>query len=146
MASDVVDKAKARQFMERLLEQLNSAAVVQMVSLGNRTGLFDAMARLERATAVEIASAAGLHERYVREWLSAVTAGGIVDYDPDSDRFRLPREHGEVLTTAAGHRNLSTMAKMLCSLGHVEAQVAQCFRTGGGVPYSAYPEFHTFQR
>lgn len=143
---ETFDKERARRFMGRLVEQLNSAAVIQMVSLGNRTGLFDAMASLQSASSQEIAEAAGLQERYVREWLGAVVSGGVVDYDAGSESYRLPAEHAGFLTSAAGPRNLSTMAKLLCSLGHVEPQVAECFRNGGGVPYSAFPEFHAFQR
>lgn len=143
---ETFDKARSKQFMGHFVEQLNSAAVIQMVSLGNRTGLFDAMADLGSATSAQIAAAAGLQERYVREWLGGVTCGGVVEYDPSDQTYRLPPEHAGFLTTAAGARNLSTMAKLLCSVGQVEPLVAQCFRTGGGVPYSAYPEFHSFQR
>ena len=142
---DAIDKAESRQFMERFMKQLNSAAVVHMVSLGNRTGLLDAMADLAPSTSTEIAAATGLQERYVREWLGSLTAGGVIQYDPAAGTYRLPAEHAAFLTRAAGPRNLSTMAKLLCSVGQVEAQVARCFREGGGVPYSAYPEFHAFQ-
>ncbi len=147
MASEgTFDKARSKQFMGRFIEQLNSAAVIQMVSLGNRTGLFDAMADLGPATSAQIAAKAGMQERYVREWLGGVTCGGIVEYDPSGGVYRLPPEHAGFLTTAAGARNLSTMAKLLCSLSQVEPQVAECFSTGGGVPYTEYPEFHGFQR
>ena len=144
--TDGFDKGKAREFMGQLIERLNGAAVVQMISLGNRTGLFDTMAGRPYSTSAEIAAEAGLDERYVREWLGSVTAGGVVEYDADRDRYRLPAEHAGFLTSSAGPRNLSTMAKLLCSLGHAEPQVAECFRHGGGVPYPAYTEFHAFQR
>ena len=141
-----VDRQRAKQFMGHLIDQLNATAVIHMVSLGNRTGLFDAMATLAPASSADIAMAAGLQERYVREWLGAMVTGGVVDYDPEAGTYVLPPEHAGWLTSAAGPRNLSTMAKMLCSVSQAEPLVAQCFRSGGGVPYSAYPEFHRLQR
>lgn len=58
---------KAEAFAERLLEMLNSGAIALMTSMGHRTGLFDTLAKLPPATSQEIADAAGLKERYVRE-------------------------------------------------------------------------------
>ncbi len=69
------------EFSERMNRMLNEASPALMVSVGHRTGLFDVMAQMPAATSAEIASRASLHERYVREWLAARTAGGIVDYD-----------------------------------------------------------------
>jgi hypothetical protein len=60
------DRQRAKQFSARMVEMLNAAAVIQMVSVGNRTGLFDAMAAMDRGTSSDIAAAASLDERYVR--------------------------------------------------------------------------------
>src|SRR5215210_5698729 len=124
MASNVeIDRDRAKKFTGRLLDLLDGAAVVQMIAMGNRVGLFDAMAPLGPATSAEVASAAGLRERYVREWLGAMTTGGVVEYDPGTGTYRLPPEHAASLTTAAGPRNLSGMAKSLTSFGQVEPEV-----------------------
>jgi 2-polyprenyl-3-methyl-5-hydroxy-6-metoxy-1,4-benzoquinol methylase len=141
-----IDRERSKEFMMRMMDMLNGGAIVHMVSLGNRTGLFDAMSGLEPSTSAQIATVAGLNERYVREWLGAMVTGGIVEHDGDKGTYLLPAEHAAALTTAAGPRNLSTMAKMLASMTQVEPEVADCFRNGGGVAYDQFPEFHQLQR
>lgn len=147
MAEDtVVDRDRSKQFMMRMMELLNGSAITQMISLGNRTGLFDAMAGMPPSTSARIADAAGLQERYVRELLNGLVTGGVVEYDADAATYLLPPEHSTFLVTSSGPRNLSNLAKMLFSQAGVEPKVAECFRTGGGVPYDEYPEFHGIQR
>ena len=87
------DPAKASAFAERLLTTLNDGALCLMISVGHRTGLLDAMRDLEPSTSAEIATKAGLNERYVREWLGAMVTGRIVDVDASTKRFSLPPEH-----------------------------------------------------
>ena len=62
---------------------------------------------------------------------------------PRRKRIRLPREHAGVLTRAAGPDNLARVAQFIPLLGEVEQKIIGCFRTGGGLPYSEYPRFHT---
>src|SRR3712207_6216922 len=96
------DAARAEAFAGKLVGDLNGAAVSRMASVGHRTGLFDMMSRLPAVASGELAAAAGLGERYVGEWLGAMTTGGVVEHDPASGRFRLPPEHAAFLTRAAG--------------------------------------------
>lgn len=124
-----------------MLGALNDAALVLMTSLGHRTGLFDTMARLPATTSNEIAEAAGLQERYVREWLGAMVVSRVVEYDPEAATYSLPAEHAVALTRAAGPDNFGAVAAYVPVLARVEDEVAECFRTGGGVPYSSYPRF-----
>jgi 2-polyprenyl-3-methyl-5-hydroxy-6-metoxy-1,4-benzoquinol methylase len=112
-----------------------------MISIGHRTGLFDAMQRLPPSTSGEIAAAAGLRERYVREWLGAMVTGGIVEVDETSTRYALPVEHAAALTRAAGMDNVGAFTQYISLLGSVEDDVIECFRHGGGVPYERYPRF-----
>jgi 2-polyprenyl-3-methyl-5-hydroxy-6-metoxy-1,4-benzoquinol methylase len=112
-----------------------------MTSIGHRTGLFDAMATLPPSTSAQIAHTAGLHERYVREWLGALVTGGIVTYDPATDTYHLPREHAASLTRAATPNNIAMFMQYIPLLGAVEDGIVECFRHGGGVPYAAYPRF-----
>ncbi len=92
------DRAKAESFVGYMIGLLNGGFVTLMISIGHRTGLFDAMATL-------------------------------------------PPEHASAITRAAGIRNLASRAQVLSLCGEVEEQVVECFRNGGGVPYSAYPRF-----
>ena len=139
--TETLDTAKAEAFGERMLGALNGAALILMASLGQRTGLFDTMAELPPSTSAEIATAAGLQERYVREWLGAMVVSGVVDYDPAQTTYSLPAEHAAGLTRAAGPNNLAGVAAYVPVLATVEGEVAESFRTGGGVPYSSYPRF-----
>src|SRR5215831_4653424 len=84
------DSTKAQAFAGQFLAALNSGALCLMTSIGHRTGLFDAMRALPPSTSAEIATTAGLNERYVREWLGAMVTSGVVEVDPTSTRYVLP--------------------------------------------------------
>ena len=139
MATQELDEARTEAFAERMLNALNAASVTLMTSVGYRTGLFDRLAELPPSTSQEIADAAGLNERYVREWLGAMVTGRVVDYDPGDRTYRLPAEHAASLTRSAGPDNIAAIAPYFPLMGSVETDVVECFRHGGGVPYSAYP-------
>jgi 2-polyprenyl-3-methyl-5-hydroxy-6-metoxy-1,4-benzoquinol methylase len=136
------DQAKANAFGEVLLATLNHGALALMVSIGHRTGLFDAMSTLAAATSEDIAAHAGLDERYVREWLGAMVTGRVVELDPTTQRFRLPAEHAALLTRAAAADNMAVFAQYVAVLGAVENDIVECFRKGGGVPYEKFERFH----
>jgi SAM-dependent methyltransferase len=121
---------------------LNQGALALMVSIGHRTGLFDAMAELPPSKVERIADHTGLHERYVREWLAAMVAGGIVDYLADSGDYHLPAYRAALLTRAASPDNIAVFAQYIGVLGQVEDRVVDCFREGGGVAYEHFPRFH----
>jgi len=141
-AEKLFDETKADAFAERLMDMCNGAGVTLMVSIGHRTGLFDAMSELPPSTSQEIADAANLNERYVREWLGAMTTGGIVEHDPDGRRYFLPAEHARWLTRKAAPDNFAVMAQYIGQLGAVEDKVVHCFHHGGGVPYEEFTRFH----
>src|SRR5215471_18020422 len=124
-----------------MFRTMNEAALALMVSVGHRTGLFDVMAAMPAATSAEIASRAALDERYVREWLAAMTTGRIVEHDGAAGTYVLPAEHAAWLTRAAGMKNLAIGMQYIGVMAQVEDQIVECFRHGGGVPYSAFPRF-----
>jgi 2-polyprenyl-3-methyl-5-hydroxy-6-metoxy-1,4-benzoquinol methylase len=142
MPSTDYDDARAEAFAGRMLDMLNAGALTVMVSVGHRTGLFDTLARVEAATSQELADAAGLEERYVREWLGAVTTGRIIEFDPDTRKYSLPPEHAAWLTRAASPDNLAVTAQWIPTLSIVEDDIVACFREGGGVPYERFQRFH----
>jgi 2-polyprenyl-3-methyl-5-hydroxy-6-metoxy-1,4-benzoquinol methylase len=133
-----LDVARAQRFAARMLSALNGAALALMTSVGHRTGLFDVLRDRPPATAAEIAAQAGLDERYVREWLGAMTVAGVVDYDPGAASFRLPAEHAALLTRAAHPSNLAATFQWIPLLGAVEDEIVRCFAHGGGVPPASY--------
>lgn len=136
-----MDAAKAKTFMGTMLGILNGGALALMASVGHRTGLFDTMAPLGSVTSEDLAKAAGLDERYVREWLAAMTAGGIIEYSPASATYALPDEHQALVTRAGGPLNIASTTQYIALLGQVEDDIVQAFTTGSGVPYSKYPAF-----
>jgi 2-polyprenyl-3-methyl-5-hydroxy-6-metoxy-1,4-benzoquinol methylase len=142
MSNDELDQNKAEEFAERMLDVVNDGALALMTSIGHRTGLFDAMAGLVPSTSEQIASAANLNERYVREWLAAMVTGGIVEHDPEGGTYRLPPEHAAFLTRAATPENIAVTAQFIPVLACVEDRIVESFKNGGGVPYSAYTRFH----
>jgi SAM-dependent methyltransferase len=136
------DAARVEAFEERLVDILNAGALNLMLSIGHRTGLFDAIAGMPPATSAEIAEKAGLQERYVREWLGAMTVSRIVEHDAEASTYFLPLEHASLITRDAPNGNLAVFAQYIPLLGTVEDEVVRCFREGGGVPYERFGRFH----
>jgi len=145
MTTRELDQAKKEAFAGQMLGLLNNAFLSLMLSIGHQTRLFDTMADLPPSTSEQIAAAAGLNERYVREWLGAMVTGRIVDYDPQRGTYVLPPEHAAFLIRAAGPDNMAFFAQYVGLMGIVEPKVVDSFRNGGGVPYSAYPRFQELQ-
>jgi len=140
-----MDAAKAEAFAGKMMGLLNQSFLSLLVSVGHRTGLYDEMAGKPARTAAEIARASRLNERYVQEWLGGVVVGGIVEYDAAAGTYRLPSEHAAFLTREAGQNNMAFFAQYVGLVAGVEKDVVRCFREGGGVPYSKFPEFQTLQ-
>lgn len=123
----------------RVLSIYAGSMLNYMIDIGHRSGLL-ATAAQGPGTSEELASRAGLNERYVREWLGAMVTGGLFDYDPPAKAYTLPPAVAAVLT--GGPLPLAVMAGLQTHLGKHVHEVARAFREGGGVPYSAYrPEF-----
>lgn len=135
---------RLEQFAAWLLGAFNGAGFCLMASIGHRCGLFDVMSGLPPATSLEIAATAGLNERYVREWLGAMTTARVIDClgDNGDDKYLLPPEHAALLTREAGSDNLASLTQYIAVLGAVEDEIVECFRHGGGVPYERFPRFH----
>lgn len=128
-------------FDEWFLTAINGAAIMMMISIGHRTGLFDIMSNLNWTDSNALAEKAGLNERYVREWLKALATGGIIEVD-ENENFRLPGAHAKFLTRHTESENLAMFAQYISLMGGVEDDILECFYRGGGVPYDNYPRFH----
>ena len=139
------DNTRAEAFAGKMLDILNGGTVSLMISMGHQTHLFDIMSKLLPSTSEEIATAAKLNERYVREWLGAMVTANIVEYDPSEQKYRLPAEHAAFLTREAGLNNIAVFTQYIALMGEVEQKIIECFHKGGGVPYSAYPRFQELQ-
>jgi 2-polyprenyl-3-methyl-5-hydroxy-6-metoxy-1,4-benzoquinol methylase len=138
-----IDAAKAQAFGAKMIDVVNKGSLALMTSIGHQTGLFETMKNMPPADSARIASASGLNERYVREWLGAMVTGEIVEYDAADRTYWLPPEHAASLTPEAGPRNVALVAQMIPLLASVEQNVVDSFRNGGGVHYHCYPRFHS---
>jgi len=141
MSASEFQREKADEFANRMVAMFNDGMLALMVSVGHRTGLFDAMSGMQPATSQEIASRAGLHERYVREWLGSMVTGKVVAFDDARGTYQLPAEHAACLTRAAGIDNMAFFSQYVPVFGEVEEKVATCFKEGGGVGYEAQRRF-----
>lgn len=140
------DAERAEAFGGRMLGLLNDSLVALAVSVGHQTELFEVLATLPPSSSEEVATAAGLEERYVREWLAIMTVGGVLEYNAAAGRYRLPAEHAASLTRAAGPGNLASATQLLPLLAQVEGDIVQCFHEGGGVGYERYSRFARLMR
>lgn len=135
-----LENVKADDFRRQVIGLLNSAAQAFFISLGYKTGLFTTLARLPPSTSTQIATAAGLNERYVREWLGAVVVSGLVDYDAAAKTYALPPANAMVLVGSATPP-LAGHFQAVPVLFSTEPALLECFQSGGGLPYSAFAAF-----
>lgn len=131
-----MDNDRRAAFAERMLATLTGGALSMLVSIGHRTGLFEAAAQ-GPASSAELAERAGLQERYVREWLGAMVTGGFLTYQPATGEYTLPTEHAEMLLGESA-ANVMPMVSMLRGFAGPLPELERCFTDGGGVES---PEF-----
>lgn len=137
-----LDQVAVEAFADRMLGIVNGSCVAVMTSIGHQTGLFEMLAGRAPSTSEDIARAAGLNERYVREWLNAMTTGRVLVHDPATRTYTLPAEHAACLTEAAGPENLARLTVLVPMMAEVEQGIVRCFREGGGLSYADFERFH----
>jgi len=130
-------------FAERLFGALLGAVDMQNIYLGDRLGLYRALADGGAATSADLAARAGIVERYAREWLEQQAVGAIVDCDDPSAtaserRYTLPAEHAGVLLDPDSQSYMAPMARMLVAASQQLPALMDAYRTGGGVGWSRY--------
>jgi SAM-dependent methyltransferase len=127
-----VDPDKLMQFVFRAVEEVGATLNTALVVMGDRLGLYRAMAGAGPLAPAELAERTGAAERYVREWLNAQAAGGYVSYDPDSGRYLLPPEQTIALTDPDSPAYLPGFFQL--ALGSVtdSPNIVDAARTGAG--------------
>jgi SAM-dependent methyltransferase len=127
-----LDAAKLEQFVFRAVDEVGAALNAALVVMGDRLGLYTALAGAGPLTAAELADRTGTAERYVREWLNAQAAGGYVDYHPAEHRYSLAPEQAVALTDADSPAYLPGFFEL--ALGSVldSPRIADAARTGEG--------------
>lgn len=145
MSMQTIDQGKAEAFAGQVLQIENNGMLTLLIGIGHQAGLFDRMAELPPSTSRQIADIAGLHERYVREWLAGMVVGRIIEYDPVHKTYTLPAEHAASLTRTAGPGNLAGLAPFVARFGVLEPDILNCFRHGGGISYIHHGEVQQLQ-
>ena len=136
-----MDENRATEFTGRVLADTAAAATIVLAALGDRMGLFKDLAAHGPATSGELAGRTGLSERYVREWLGGMFAAGYLTYDDTQRRYALPAEHVPTLATEPGPAFFGGVHQELIGAIQRYHQVAEAFRTGGGVrPADLHPD------
>jgi SAM-dependent methyltransferase len=133
-----LDTAKVEAFSGKILNDCSATFVTTLAAFGDRLGLFKTLATSGSATSAELASRAGIDERYAREWLGGMTAAGYLSHDPETRRFELPPEHAPALADEGGPYFFGGAYEMLLALSAIYGPLMQAFQQGGGVPPSAY--------
>ncbi len=128
----------------RVVGILNDGAICLLISIGHELGLFETLASLPPASSAQVADAAGLEERYVREWLGGMVTAGFVRYGPEDHTYHLSPDHAPFLT-GDGPDNLARTMRFVSLMGLVQPKVVEVFRRGGGLSYDDYPGFHHLQ-
>ena len=127
-----VDGDKLMQFVYRAVDEIGATLNAALVVLGDKLGLYRALAGAGPLAPAELAERTGTAERYVREWLNAQAAGGFVEYDPDSGRYTLPPEQAVALTDPASPAYLPGFFQVAVGSVLDSPKIAEAARTGAG--------------
>jgi SAM-dependent methyltransferase len=127
-----IDMDKLMQFVFRAVDEVGATLNTALVVMGDRLGLYQALAGAGPLSPAELAERTGTAERYVREWLNAQAAGGYVEYDPDSGRYTLPPEQAMALTDPDSPAYLPGFFQI--ALGSVtdSPKIVEAARSGAG--------------
>lgn len=138
-----IDRARTDELVERLFGGTLAALELYSVYLGTELGLYQAIEQYGPLTSAELSERAGIAPRYAREWLDQQAVAGLLTVvdglaSPHTRRYSLDPAYAQALTHADDLAAVAPFAHMIVGIGGVMPQVAQAYRTGGGVPYPAY--------
>ena len=128
-----IDMEKLMGFVFRAVDEVGATLNAALVVMGDRLGLYRALAGAGPLTPAELAQRTGTAQRYVREWLNGQAAGAYVEYDPDSGRYTLPAEHAIALTEESSPAYLPGFFQI--ALGSVldSPRITEAAKTGAGI-------------
>ena len=126
------DQDKANAFLGKMIGDIGATLSGALVIIGDRLGLYRALAEQGPLSSAELARATGTHERYVREWLANQAASGYLEYDPAGHTFALPPEHRPVLADETSPVLLCGLYQIAQTMYADEPAISEAFKTGRG--------------
>jgi SAM-dependent methyltransferase len=133
MAATEIDMNKLEAFMGQVVTDMGAVISAPLMVIGEKLGLYKAMAGAGPLSSAEVAEKAGVAERSVREWLRNQAAGGYLTYDAESDRYTLPDEHAMALADEESPVYVLGAFELIESLYADGEQITESFRTGKGM-------------
>ncbi len=127
------DETRLQQLVERMIGDLGAAMSAALVVVGDRLGLYKAMAESGPVDSATLAGRTGTNERYVREWLAGQAAAGLVTYDAANQRYALSAEQAAVLADESSPAFMPGGFQVVASVFRDQDKIAEAFRTGRGV-------------
>ncbi|WP_263367900.1 class I SAM-dependent methyltransferase [Edaphobacter bradus] len=131
--SNVIDPSKLNAFMGRAVQDMGAALHAALVIVGDKLGLYKAMAGAGPLTSAELATKAHTDERYTREWLNANAASGYLTYDPATKTYLLPPEQAFALAQEDSPAFIPGAFQIIGALMRDEPKITEAFRTSKGV-------------
>jgi SAM-dependent methyltransferase len=137
----VVDDAKLHEFIGKAVGEWGGAYGVLLTFIGDKLGLFKAMAGAGELTPEELAKKTGTHPRIIKEWLAAQTAGGFVTYNSSAGTYTLPEEQALALTDENSPVYIAGEYQVLMGLFKDEEKIIDAFRSGKGLGWGDHHHY-----
>jgi len=134
-----LDWGKVKEFAGTMMNDLGAAMQGALTYIGDRLGIFKALAEAGSVTSAELAQRTGLNERYLREWLGAMTAAKYISYEPASARYTMSPEQAMILANEDSPFFMGGFMQMIVPEVAMAPKLIESFRTGKGLPQSEYP-------
>jgi 2-polyprenyl-3-methyl-5-hydroxy-6-metoxy-1,4-benzoquinol methylase len=137
-STNKIDETKLQEFMVKAAEDMSGSIGAMMIMLGERLGLYKAMANSEPITSDQLATKTDTAERYVREWLASQAAAGYVMYNPSDQTFIMPPEQALVLADEESPFCVQGAYQIIRSIFKDEEKFVEIFKTGKGLRWGEH--------
>ena len=137
----VVDETKLQEFIGKVVNEWGAAEGALITFVGDRLGLFKAMADAGEVTPEELAKKTGTHPRIIKEWLAGQAAGGFITYNYVNETYILPEEQALALTDENSPAYITGFYQSLVSLFKDEEKIIEAFRTGKGLGWGDHNHY-----
>jgi SAM-dependent methyltransferase len=137
-ANRPLDATKLNDFVNKAVVEFSVIISAALVLIGDKLGLYTAMADGQPVTSASLAARTNTTERYIREWLINQAASGILEYDAKAQTYRLPPEHAVALTDASSPAYVIGGYETLLAMNRAQPRITEAFRTGAGMPWGEH--------